>query len=100
MLILLISRVSLFLYREITIASPTAASAAATVRTKKTKICPLSFPRKLEKETRDKFMAFNISSMHINITMAFLRTRTPTTPILNSTALNTRNKFKFNSNSN
>ena len=100
MLILLISRVSLFLNRDITIARPTAASAAATVRTKKTKTCPLSLPRKLENDTSDRFIAFSINSIHIKITIAFLRTRTPTTPMLKSTALKTRNKFKFNSNLN
>lgn len=80
-----------------TIASPTAASAAATVITKNTNICPLSFPRKLEKDTSDKFIALSINSMHIKITIAFLRTKTPTTPILKSRALKTRKKFKFNS---
>ncbi len=98
MFILSISRVSLFLYNEITMARPTAASAAATVMTKKTKICPLSFPRKLENETRDKLIALSINSMHIKITIAFLLTKTPTTPMLKSKELSTRNKFKFNSN--
>ena len=97
MLILSISRFSLFLYNDITIAKPTAASAAATVITKKTNICPLSEPRKLENETSERLIALSISSMHINITIAFLLTSTPATPILKSSALNTKNQLRFNS---
>ncbi len=84
MLILSMSNDSLFLNNEITIDNPTAASAAATVITKNTKICPLSLPRNDEKATKDKFIAFNISSMHINIIIAFRLKRTPATTMLNN----------------
>ena len=78
---------SLFLNRDITIARPTAASAAATVMTKNTKICPLEVPKNAENDTNDKFIEFSISSIHINMTIAFLLIKTPITPIENNNAL-------------
>jgi hypothetical protein len=68
-------------------AKPTAASAAATVITKNTKICPIEFPRYDEKVTKVRFAEFNINSMHINTTIAFFRINTPATPTENKKAL-------------
>ena len=48
------------------------------------------FPRKDEKVTNDKFAAFNINSMDIKTMIAFLRVKTPTTPVMNINALSTR----------
>jgi len=59
-----------------------AASAAATVIIKNTKTCPLIVPRKDEKAINIRFTEFSISSIHIKTIMAFLRTRTPITPIV------------------
>src|ERR1051326_1463564 len=67
------------------IASPTAASAAATVITKKTKTCPAT-PYTCENATKLRFTAFNISSTHMKTMIALRRVRTPTTPIVNKTA--------------
>lgn len=85
-----IFRVSLFLYSEIIIASPTAASAAATVSTIKTKICPLTSPIKEENEIRVRFIALSISSIHIKMIIAFRLTRTPITPTEKRNALRMR----------
>ena len=65
-----------------TIASPTAASAAATVITKNTKTCPAELPKKDEKVTNDIFIALSINSIHIKIIIALRLTNTPITPIL------------------
>src|SRR3712207_3788495 len=67
------------------IASPTAASAAATVITKNTKTWPAA-PYTRAKATKDRFTALSISSTHMKMMIAFRRVRTPTTPIVNSTA--------------
>ena len=82
--------VSLFLYNDITIAKPTAASAAATAITKKTKICPVAFPRNAENDTNERLMEFNINSIDIKIIIALRLTRTPIIPIVNRIALNIR----------
>jgi hypothetical protein len=82
--------VSLFLNRAMIIASPTAASAAATAMTKKTKICPLLSPKNEAKATKVKLTAFNINSIHIKIIIAFLLVRTPIIPIEKKAALNIR----------
>src|SRR5688572_2627094 len=66
-------------------ASPTAASAAATVITKKTKTWPAT-PCTWANATNARFTAFSISSTHMKMMIAFRRVRTPTTPIVNSTA--------------
>jgi hypothetical protein len=79
--------VSLFLKSDITIANPITASDAATVITKNTNIWPLIFPKNEEKETRDKLIAFNISSIHIKIIIAFRLINTPVTPIENKIPL-------------
>src|ERR1700743_221356 len=67
------------------IARPTAASAAATVITKKTKTCPPT-PYACAKATKLKFTALSISSTHMNTMIALRRISTPDTPIANSTA--------------
>src|SRR5215472_14334655 len=58
--------------RAMIIASPTAASAAATTITKKTKICPLTWCQRCAKATKVRFTAFSISSIDIN-TVIMLR---------------------------
>jgi len=82
--------VPLFLNSAIIIASPIAASAAATAMIKNTRTCPVTSPRKAEKEINDKLIELNINSIDINIIMAFLLTRTPITPIANNMELNPR----------
>lgn len=82
--------VLLFRKRAIIIASPIAASAAATAIMKNTNTCPVTSPRKEEKEINDKFIELNINSIDIKIIMAFLLTRTPMTPIAKSMELNPR----------
>ena len=57
------------------IASPIADSAAATVRMKNTKTCPVVSWRKCEKAMKLVFTASSINSIHINRTMTFLRLR-------------------------
>src|SRR5688572_5279640 len=68
-----------------TSASPTAASAAATVMTKKTKIWP-SIPTERENATNARFTAFSISSTHMKRMIALRRNTTPATPIPNRIA--------------
>src|SRR3954451_9566666 len=68
------------------IAKPTAASAAATVMTKNTNTCPAT-PYTCANATNVRFTALSISSTHMNTMMAFRRVSTPTTPIMNRTAL-------------
>src|SRR4029453_12935418 len=72
------------------IASPTAASAAATVITKKTITCPPIEPRLRASATNVRFTAFSMSSIAMKITRMFRRTSTPAGPIANSTALRPR----------
>src|SRR5579884_2459109 len=67
------------------IASPTAASAAATVITKNTKTCPVT-PYDCANATNVRFTAFSISSTHMNTMIALRRMSTPTSPITNRTA--------------
>src|SRR6185503_6287860 len=71
------------------IASPTAASAAATAITKKTNTCPPT-PRRCASATNVRFTALSISSTHMKITIALRRSRTPVTPSVKSTAEMTR----------
>src|SRR5581483_6014965 len=59
------------------IASPTAASAAATVITKKTITCPSREPRLRASATNVRLTAFSISSIAMKMMMTFRRTRTP-----------------------
>src|SRR3954463_3006185 len=67
------------------IASPTAASAAATVITKNTKTCPAT-PYAWAKAMKVRFTALSISSTHMKMMIALRRVSTPTTPMVNSTA--------------
>src|SRR6267378_399820 len=66
-------------------ARPTAASAAATAITKKTKTCPPN-PRFCASATNVRFTALSMSSTHMKITIALRRNSTPATPSTNSTA--------------
>jgi len=68
------------------IASPTAASAAATVITMNTNSWPPTSPKKPDSYTNVRFTAFNINSMHRNIVIALRFMKTPTAPIVNSRA--------------
>src|SRR3954464_11901948 len=67
------------------IARPTAASAAATVMTKKTNTWPAT-PYTCANATKLRFTALSISSTHMKMMIALRRVSTPTTPITNSTA--------------
>src|ERR1043166_8463065 len=67
------------------IARPTAASAAATVITKKTNTCPAT-PYACANATKLRFTALSISSTHMKMMIALRRVSTPTTPITNRTA--------------
>src|SRR5678816_331412 len=81
------SRLTVCLCRKIAmmIASPTAASAAATVMTKTTNTCP-AIPYTLLNATNVRFTAFSMSSTHMKITIALRRVSTPIAPIENRTA--------------
>src|SRR3954470_6260894 len=67
------------------IASPTAASAAATVITKNTNTWPAT-PYAWANATKLRFTALSISSTHMNTMIALRRISTPNTPIANSAA--------------
>src|SRR5207249_42684 len=72
------------------IARPTAASAAATVITKKTITCPSIEPRLRASATKVRLTAFSMSSIAMKMTMTLRRMSTPVVPIANSTALSPR----------
>src|ERR1700720_30952 len=73
-------------------ASPIAASAAATVRMNSAKIWPVRSPRKAEKATRLRLTESRISSTDIKTTMMFLRFKiTPATPSVNRMAATIKN---------
>src|SRR5262249_4668877 len=74
------ARVSLLRWAAMMIASPTAASAAATVRTKKTRTWPSIVPRARLKATKARFTALSMSSTHMNTVMTLRRRNTPTAP--------------------
>jgi hypothetical protein len=82
--------VCLFLNNAIIIAKPTAASAAATVITKKTNNCPVTFPKYDENVTNVKLAEFNINSIDIKTIIAFFLVNTPITPVMNINALKTK----------
>src|SRR5690606_28759128 len=68
-------------------ASPIAASAAATVSTNKAKTCPTRSPSAAEKATKLMLTESRISSIDIRMTMTFLRFRKiPNTPRVNRIA--------------
>ena len=91
-IILISSRLTVCFRRKsaITIAKPTAASAAATVITKNTNTCPVTSPRNAEKATKVRLTEFSINSIDINTMIAFRRVTTPTAPIINIIALRIR----------
>ena len=66
-------------------ASPIAASPAATAMTKTEKTWPVRSPSCLEKATRLMFTALSISSIDIRTVRRFRLTRTPTTPMVKRT---------------
>src|SRR6266571_2403125 len=66
-------------------ARPTAASAAATAITKKTKTCP-PMPKVCASATKVRFTALSMSSTHMKITITLRRNSTPATPSVKSTA--------------
>src|SRR5258708_4225148 len=88
------SRVSRFRWMAITMASPTAASAAATTITKKTRTCPSKVPKAWLKATNARFTAFSMSSMHMKTVMTLRRRKTPRAPIANSPRLRRTAWFK------
>src|SRR5205823_11651365 len=73
-----------------TIARPTAASAAATVITKKTMICPSADPIARPKATNVRFTALSMISIERRIVIRFRRTKTPAVPIEKRIAERTR----------
>lgn len=66
------------------IASPIAASAAATVIMKNTNIWPFELPKNDENVTNTRLTEFSISSMLIKTIMALRLNNTPITPIENN----------------
>src|SRR6266498_4482282 len=64
----------------IMMASPTAASAAATTITKKTNTCPLNCPHLAAKATNERFTPLSISSIDMKIVMMLRLIRNPVTP--------------------
>ena len=70
--------------------SPTTASAAATTIMKKMKTTPVIESILLANVTNDRLTALSISSMLIKITMTFLRSITPRTPIVNRMTLSNK----------
>src|SRR5215470_12827950 len=66
---------------------PTAASAAATTITNKTKTCPSSLPSAWLKATKAKFTALSISSMDMKMVMTLRLKMNANTPRPNKTAL-------------
>src|SRR4051794_22520147 len=72
-------------------ASPIAASAAATVRTNSAKTWPTISPRWVENATRLMFTASRMSSIDIRMTITFFRFRKmPSTPSVNRMAATVR----------
>src|SRR4051812_308190 len=71
-------------------ASPTATSAAATVRMKKTKTLPSIVPLNRENATSARVEATSISSRHMNTMSVLRRTRTPISPMANNATLRNR----------
>src|SRR5512139_4301977 len=84
------SIVSLSRYRAISSASPTAASAAATVITMKAKIPPVTSPRYDPAATNATLTPFSMSSTLIRMISTFFRATTPTTPMQNRIAERSR----------
>src|SRR5713101_3866611 len=72
---------------EMMMPSPTAASAAATVITKKTMTCPSIEPSRPPSAINERLTAFSISSIDMYITRTLRRMTTPATPIAKMIAL-------------
>src|SRR5437762_2812952 len=72
--------------RPMTIAKPTAASAAATVMTKNVMICPSTVPCERPNATNVRFTAFSMISIDSRIVMRLRRRKTPAAPIAKSSA--------------
>src|SRR5258707_14853304 len=72
---------------EMMMPRPTAASAAATVMTKKAITCPSIEPSRLPSEMKMRLTAFSISSIGMYITRMLRRMTTPATPIAKIIAL-------------
>src|SRR5215470_18911747 len=68
------------------IASPTAASAAATVITMKTNSWAPTSPKNPENATRVRFTALSISSMQMKIVIVLRFTMTPAAPMVKRAA--------------
>src|SRR5262245_26895687 len=83
-------RVSRLRKSAMMIANPTAASAAATAITMKTNNWPVTSLCRRENAISERLTALSISSMHINSAMTLRWISTPTTPIVNKTALSAR----------
>ena len=67
-------------------ARPTATSAAATHRTKKTRAWPLMEPWRSPNATKARLAALSMISMDMKMTSGLRRTSTPRAPITKSTA--------------
>ena len=67
-------------------ARPTAASAAATVMTKNTMICPSAVPIDRPKATKLRLTAFSMISIESRIVIRLRRTNTPAVPMANRIA--------------
>ena len=73
-----------------TMASPTAASAAATAMTKKAMAWPDMEPCWRAKARKVRFAALSMSSMHMKTMMAFFFTSTPAKPMAKRNAASAR----------
>ena len=73
-----------------TIARPTAASAAATVMTKNTMIWPSAVPSARPNATNVRLTAFSMISIDSRIVIRLRRRNTPAVPMVNRTADSTR----------
>jgi hypothetical protein len=73
-----------------TMARPTAASAAATVITKKTITCPSTAANCRPAATKVRFTAFSMISIDSRIVITLRRRNTPAVPMTNRMAESTR----------
>src|SRR5438094_10608676 len=83
-------RVSRVRYTAMMMANPTAASAAATTITKKTKTCPLKACHCAANATNERFTPFSISSIDMKMVIMLRLIRNPSTPQANKMPLSTR----------
>jgi hypothetical protein len=73
-------------------ARPTAASTAATVMMKKTNTVPSIEENAFPEAMNARLTAFNMSSMHMKMTITFLRVIAPIAPIEKMMPLKTKHK--------